>query len=185
WGYAVSKLFDEHLALAYMEDHGFPVVLMRFFGSYGPHQHLSWWGGPQSVFIEKILKDEVIPIHGDGSQTRTFTYVDDTVAGIYACTMMDEANGEIFNIGANKEITILGLAQLLKKISGTPGELKVEFIPYNEISQGRKYQDVMRRVPNTAKLSRMLGVTSQVDLEEGMRRAFEWQKKVMEKDLML
>ncbi|GAB4419818.1 MAG: GDP-mannose 4,6-dehydratase [Bacteroidia bacterium] len=183
WGYAVSKLFDEHLGLAYMEDYGFPVTIMRFFGSYGPHQHLSWWGGPQSVFIEKIIKGEPIPIHGDGMQTRTFTYVDDTVAGIYACAMMDEANGEIFNIGAHEEITILGLAHLLKDISGTPGEADIQFIPYDEISQGRKYQDVMRRVPDNSKLLRLLGVTAKTDLREGMRRAFEWQKQVMEKEL--
>jgi len=75
WAYAVSKLYDEHLVLAYMEDYGFPVSILRFFGSYGPNQHLSWWGGPQSVFIDCILNDKVIPIHGDGSQTRTFTYV--------------------------------------------------------------------------------------------------------------
>ena len=71
WAYAVSKLFDEHLAFAYQDAYGFPVVLLRFFGSYGPHQHLTWWGGPQSVFIDAIFKDEVIPIHGDGSQTRS------------------------------------------------------------------------------------------------------------------
>ena len=82
WAYAVSKLFDEHMALAYMEAYNFPVVLLRFFGSYGPNQHLSWWGGPQSVFIDCILNNKPIPIHGDGMQTRTFTYVDDTVAGI-------------------------------------------------------------------------------------------------------
>ncbi|MEM6347981.1 MAG: NAD-dependent epimerase/dehydratase family protein [Bacteroidota bacterium] len=180
WAYAVSKLFDEHLALAYMEAYGFPVVLLRFFGSYGPNQHLSWWGGPQSVFIEKIMKDEVIPIHGDGTQTRTFTYVDDTVAGIYAATIKEEANGEIFNIGADKEITILELAQLLKRVSGTPGELKYELIPYDQISKGRKYQDVMRRVPDTTKAQKLLGVKAQVDVEEGMRRTFEWQRKVME-----
>ncbi|MEL6588660.1 MAG: GDP-mannose 4,6-dehydratase [Bacteroidota bacterium] len=180
WAYAVSKLFDEHLALAYMEAYGFPVVLLRFFGSYGPNQHLSWWGGPQSVFIEKIMKDEVIPIHGDGQQTRTFTYVDDTVAGIYAATMKEEANGEIFNIGADKEITILELAQLLKRVSGTPGELKYELIPYDQISKGRKYQDVMRRVPDTTKAQRLLGVKAQVDVEDGMRRTFEWQRQVME-----
>ena len=182
WAYAVSKLFDEHLALAYMEAYDFPVVLLRFFGSYGPHQHLSWWGGPQSVFIEKIIKDEVIPIHGDGQQTRTFTFVEDTVAGIYAAAMKDEANGEIFNIGANKEITILGLAQLLKKISGTPGELKYELIPYDQISKGRKYQDVMRRVPDTTKAQKLLGVTAQYSLEEGMTKTFEWQKAIMEKE---
>ncbi len=180
WAYAVSKLFDEHLALAYMEAYGFPVVLLRFFGSYGPNQHLSWWGGPQSVFIEKIMKDEVIPIHGDGTQTRTFTYVDDTVAGIYAATIKEEANGEIFNIGADKEITILELAQLLKRVSGTPGELKYELIPYDQISKGRKYQDVMRRVPDTTKAQKLLGVKAQVDVEEGMRRTYEWQRKVME-----
>ncbi len=184
WAYAVSKLYDEHLALAYMEAYGFPVVLMRFFGSYGPHQHLSWWGGPQSVFIEKIMKDEVIPIHGTGQQTRTFTFVDDTVEGIYQCTIQDAANGEIFNIGNGEgEITILGLAQLLKKVSNTSGELKVEMIPYDQISKGRKYQDVMRRVPDTTKAERLLGFKAKVSVEEGMRRTFEWQKKVMEKEL--
>ena len=184
WAYAVSKLYDEHLGLAYMEAYDFPVVLMRFFGSYGPHQHLSWWGGPQSVFIEKIMKDEVIPIHGNGQQTRTFTFVDDTVEGIYQCTIQDAANGEIFNIGNGEgEITILGLAQLLKKVSGTDGELKVEMIPYDQIAKGRKYQDVMRRVPDTSKAERLLGFKAKVSVEEGMRRTFEWQRSVMGKEL--
>lgn len=180
WAYAVSKLFDEHLGLAYMEDYGFPVVLLRFFGSYGPHQHLSWWGGPQSVFIDCLLKGQPIPIHGDGSQTRTFTYVDDTVNGIYAATMKPEADGEIFNIGADKEITILGLANLLHRIAGGEGDANVNMIPYDQISAGRKYQDVMRRVPDTTKAQTILGVKAQVDVEEGMRRAFEWQRSVTE-----
>ncbi len=176
WAYAVSKLFDEHLALAYMEDYGFPVVLLRFFGSYGPHQHLTWWGGPQSVFIDCILRDQEIPIHGDGSQTRTFTFVDDTVEGIYQSIIRPEANGEIFNIGANQEITILELAQLLKRISGQSNEANIKLIPYDRISKGRKYQDVMRRVPDTTKASNILGFTAKVGLEEGMKRTFEWQK---------
>ncbi len=180
WAYAVSKLYDEHLGLAYMEAYDFPVVLMRFFGSYGPNQHLSWWGGPQSVFIEKVMKDEVIPIHGDGQQTRTFTYVDDTVEGIYQCTLQDSANGEIFNIGNGEgEITILNLAHLIKKVSDTPGEVKVEMIPYDQISKGRKYQDVMRRVPDTSKAERLLGFKAKVSVEEGMRRTFEWQRNIM------
>ncbi|MEM6629161.1 MAG: GDP-mannose 4,6-dehydratase [Bacteroidota bacterium] len=184
WAYAVSKLYDEHLGLAYMEAYEFPVVLMRFFGSYGPHQHLSWWGGPQSVFIEKIMKDEVIPIHGTGQQTRTFTYVDDTVEGIYQCTIQEAANGEIFNIGNGEgEITILGLAQLIKRVSETPGELKVEMIPYDQISKGRKYQDVMRRVPDTSKAEKLLGFKAKVSVEEGMRRTFEWQREIMQKEL--
>ncbi|WP_209402403.1 NAD(P)-dependent oxidoreductase [Pseudozobellia sp. WGM2] len=178
WGYAVSKLYDEHLALAYMEDYGIPVVLLRFFGSYGPHQHLSWWGGPQSVFIDCLLNNKEIPIHGDGQQTRTFTFVEDTVAGIYAATMKPEANGEIFNIGANEEITILELAQMLREIAGNPEDTDIKLIPYNEISAGRKYQDVMRRVPDTTKAERLLGVKAKVSMKEGLKRTFEWQKSV-------
>ena len=137
WAYAVSKLFDEHMALAYMEDYNFPVVLLRFFGSYGPNQHLSWWGGPQSVFIDCILNNKEIPIHGDGMQTRTFTYVSDTVEGIYAAAMKPEANGEIFNIGANEEITILELAEMLNDIADETTKSDIKLIPYNEISSGK------------------------------------------------
>lgn len=178
WAYAVSKLFDEHLSLAYSEAYDFPVVLLRFFGSYGPNQHLSWWGGPQSVFIDCILNNKPIPIHGDGLQTRTFTYVDDTVEGIYAAAIKPEANGEIFNIGANKEITILELAEILKSLSDEPTTSEIKLIPYDEISVGRKYQDVMRRVPDTTKSERILGVKAKVSLEEGLRKTFEWQKRI-------
>ena len=178
WAYAVSKLFDEHLALAYMEDYDFPVVLLRFFGSYGPNQHLSWWGGPQSVFIDCILNNKVIPIHGDGKQTRTFTFVADTVAGIYAAAMKSEANGEIFNIGANEEITILELAEMLNEIADETTKAEIKLIPYNEISSGRKYQDVMRRVPDTTKAQRLLGVKAKTSMREGLRLTYEWQKEM-------
>ena len=178
WAYAVSKLFDEHLAFAYQDAYGFPVTLLRFFGSYGPNQHLSWWGGPQSVFIEAILKDEVIPIHGDGSQTRSFTYVSDTVAGIYAAVLRDEANGEVINNGATTEITILDLAKKIKALSGTPGELKYELIPYESFT-GKKYEDVMRRVPDTSLCKKLLGVQAQVSLDEGLAKTIEWQRQAM------
>jgi len=178
WAYAVSKLYDEHMALAYSEDFNFPVVILRFFGSYGPNQHLSWWGGPQSVFIDCVLTNKAIPIHGDGLQTRTFTYVDDTVEGIYAAAMKPEANGEIFNIGADTEITILKLAEMIKALSSNPTDSEIKFIPYDEISVGRKYQDVMRRVPDTTKAAHILGVKAKTSLEEGLRSTFEWQKKI-------
>jgi len=178
WAYAVSKLYDEHLALAYMEAYDFPVVMLRFFGSYGPNQHLSWWGGPQSVFIDCILNNKDIPIHGDGQQTRTFTYVDDTINGIYAAAMKPEANGEIFNIGADQEITILELAKILKRIANMDTDTKITLVPYDQISVGRKYQDVMRRVPDTTKAQKILGVKAKVSLEEGLRKTFEWQKNI-------
>lgn len=175
WAYAVSKLFDEHLALAYQEAYGFPVTILRFFGSYGPKQPLSWWGGPPPVFIDCVLNDKPIPIHGDGSQTRSFTYVTDTVEGIYQATVRPEANGEIINIGNTEEITILELARRVKKASRTPGELKVEFVPYASFT-GRKYEDVMRRVPDVALCERLLGVRAKVGIDEGLERTIAWQR---------
>jgi len=177
WAYAVSKLFDEHLALAYQDAYGFPVTLLRFFGSYGPNMHLSWWGGPPPVFIDAVLNDKVIPIHGDGLQTRSFTYVSDTVAGICAAIVRSEANGEVLNIGSTEEVTIVDLARKIKQQSNTPGELKLEFIPYADINPGKKYEDVMRRVPDTTISKRVLGVTAEVSLEEGLTRTIEWQRQ--------
>ncbi|MHA2088207.1 MAG: NAD-dependent epimerase/dehydratase family protein [Promethearchaeota archaeon] len=176
WSYAVSKLFDEHMALAYQDAYEFPVCLLRFFGSYGPRQHLSWWGGPQSVFIEAVLNDKEIPIHGDGLQTRTFTFVTDTVAGIHAAILKEEANGGIFNIGANREITILDLAKLIKELSNTPGELKIKFTPYESFTGG-KYEDVRRRVPDTSLCEKLLGVKAALELEKGLSKTIEWQKQ--------
>ena len=177
WSYAVSKLFDEHLAFAYRDSFGFPVTVLRFFGSYGPRHHLSWWGGPQSVFIDAVLRDREIPIHGDGLQTRSFTYVSDTVEAISACIGKPEADGEIFNVGSSREITVLDLARLIKRLSNTPGKIKLKFIPYDELS-GRRYEDVRRRVPDVSRCERILGVKSTVDLEEGLTRTIEWQRSV-------
>lgn len=174
WSYAVSKLFDEHLALAYQDSYGFPVTLLRFFGSYGPRQALSWWGGPPPVFIDAVLNDKVIPIHGDGQQTRSFTYVSDTVDGIEASIFREEANGEILNIGSKEEVTILELAHRVKKASKTPGELKIEMVPYESFTN-KKYEDVRRRVPDTTHSTKILGTTAGISLDEGLERTIAWQ----------
>lgn len=177
WAYAVSKLFDEHLALAYSEAYGFPVVLLRFFGSYGPRQNTTWWGGPQSVFIDCVLNGKPMPIHGDGMQTRSFTFVSDTVEGIYQSMLRSAADGEIINIGSTQEITILDLAQRIHRLSGTTGDARIEFIPYESFT-GKKYEDVMRRVPDVSLCAKLLGVRAQVDIDEGLKRTIEWQRLI-------
>jgi UDP-glucose 4-epimerase len=174
WSYAVSKLFEEHLALAYQDAYGFSVSLVRFFGSYGPRHHLSWWGGPQSVFISAVLKDEEIEIHGDGLQTRSFSYISDTVDGLVRVIENDRANGEILNIGSIHEITIKDLAYLIKRLSQTPGELKIRFVPYESFG---RYEDVPRRVPDIDKARNILGFDPKVSLEEGLCRTIVWQKE--------
>ena len=175
WSYAVSKLFCEHLAFAYQESYQLPVTVVRIFGSYGPRQHLSWWGGPQSVFIDAVLDDEQIPIHGDGLQTRSFTYVSDTVAGLYAALTRPAADGGLFNIGSTHEISILDLARAIKRLSDTPGELNHKLIPYESFT-GKRYEDVRRRVPDVSLAERLLGFRAEVGLEEGLRNTITWQR---------
>lgn len=177
WAYAVSKLFDEHLAYAYADAYGFPVALLRFFGSYGPRQHLSWWGGPAPVFIDAVLRDEPVKIHGDGSQTRTFTYVTDTVDGIYRALTSAGADGEIINIGGGEEISILDFAHLVKEVVGTPGPLKYDLVEYRSFT-GKPYEDVMRRVPDTSFAEQCIGFEARVGLREGLERTVAWQREV-------
>jgi UDP-glucose 4-epimerase len=179
WAYAVSKLYDEHLGFAYQEAYGIPVVILRFFGSYGPRHHLSWWGGPQSVFISKILKNEEVEIHGDGLQTRSFTYISDTIRGVVASIELDAAKGEILNIGSNREITILELARTIHKLIDPAEPLKLKFIPYSSFSGG-KYEDVMRRIPDIKKAKRLLDFQAEVNLEDGLAQTIEWQRNLAE-----
>ena len=176
WAYAVSKLFDEHLCFAYEEKYGLKVCVLRLFGSYGPNQNLTWWGGPQSVFIAKALKNETMEIHGNGKQTRSFTYIDDTVEGIIRAAESKKAIGQIFNIGNNKEINILSLAKLVWKLVRGNQKPKIKFIPYSRFSE--KYEDVIRRVPSIKKAKTMLGFVPKIGLEDGLIRTQEWQRGV-------
>lgn len=179
WAYAASKLFDEHLAFAFHEKHGIDVTVLRIFGSYGPRQHLSWWGGPQSVFIDAILNHESIPIHGNGLQTRSFTFFSDTVDGIVMALESDAANNQIINIGSTHEISIVELARTLHALSGSAEPLRLEFIPYQKIN-GQEYEDVMRRIPDVQKAESLLGFKARVSLEEGLKKTIEWQTAVRE-----
>jgi UDP-glucose 4-epimerase len=172
WAYAISKMFEEQMLFAYQQRYGIPFVAMRFFGGYGPNQNLTWWGGPQSVFINKALDDEEIEVHGDGSQTRSFTYVSDHVDGIVRCIEMDAANNMVFNLGNTYEISILDLAKLIWKLVRGDGPAKVKLIPYQTFG---KYEDVMRRIPDITRARTKLGFEPKVDLEEGLRRTIEWQ----------
>ncbi|MCK4791009.1 MAG: GDP-mannose 4,6-dehydratase [Desulfobacteraceae bacterium] len=178
WSYAVSKIYGEHLTFAYQEQYKIPVVILRIFGSYGPRQHLSWWGGPQSVFISQILKDQEITIHGDGKQIRTFTYVNDTIDGFVSAVENDETNGQIFNIGSTYEISIMDLAKLMHGLCNTTNHLKLKFVPYSSFYGGR-YEDVKRRLPDISKAKRILGFEPKISLERGLTITIKWQKKVM------
>jgi UDP-glucose 4-epimerase len=177
WSYAVSKMFEEQALFAFAERHGLEGVALRLFGGYGPRQNLTWWGGPQSVFIGAALKGEALEVHGTGRQTRSFTYVDDLVDGFVRALDVAAAAGEMINIGSDREITIEDLARLVWRLV-RDDEPRIERVAF--ASFGR-YEDVERRIPDNRKAARLLGHASAVTLEEGLPRTIAWQREAMRK----
>jgi UDP-glucose 4-epimerase len=176
WAYALSKIYGEQYIIANHEEYDLTYTITRFFGSYGPNQNLTWWGGPQSVFIEKAFKNEPIEIHGDGSQSRTFTFINDTVEALSQCVTDARGDNQIFNTGTvpDSEISIKDLATLIwKLINGPSSEPKFIFIPYSTFG---KYEDVMRRVPDITKLMNTFNFKPSWPLEQGLIKTIEWQK---------
>lgn len=178
WAYACSKIYGEQYIIANSDEFGLNYSIARFFGSYGPNQNLTWWGGPQSGFIARALKKEPIEIHGDGMQTRTFTYIDDTVDALIRLITDNVADRKIFNIGTepDAEISILNLASLIwKMINSGDNSPLLNFIPYSTFGN---YEDVMRRVPDITKIKTELGFYPKFDLQKGLELTIEWQKKI-------
>jgi UDP-glucose 4-epimerase len=163
WTYAVSKLAGEHMAHAYHDELGLPTVSVRPFNVYGPGQV---GGGAIRAFIEAALAGDDLTIHGDGSQIRAWTYVEDMVRGLLLCLEHPGAVGESFNIGnARSAVTIFDLAGRIKRISGCAGEI---------VFQPLHYTDVELRIPNVAKARDLLGFEAAVELEEGLERTISW-----------
>jgi nucleoside-diphosphate-sugar epimerase len=172
WSYATSKLYDEHLALRMAEEEDLKVTILRFFNAYGPRNHPSWWGGPLSVFFEDLLDGKLMELHGDGRQTRSFTYVSDTVDGVVRALARPETSGEVINIGNDQPIEIIELAQKVQESMGIHGPLRARTVTLESI--GGNYQDVRHRVPDLSKARRLLGFEPQVSLEEGLQKTLAW-----------
>jgi UDP-glucose 4-epimerase len=166
WTYAVSKLAGEHMAHAYREEFGIPVVTVRPFNVFGPGQI---GGGAIRAFIEAALAGRDLTIHGDGSQIRAWCYVDDMVDALLLCLERDEAVGQTFNVGnARSAVTIYDLAQRVKRLTKAPGEI---------VFQPLHYADVELRIPNVEKAREVLGFEAKVDLDEGLARTIAWYRE--------
>jgi UDP-glucose 4-epimerase len=163
WTYAVSKLAGEHLAHAYHDELRLPTVTVRPFNVYGPGQI---GGGAIRAFIEAALAGHDLTIHGDGSQVRAWCFVDDMVRAVLLCLERSEAVGQSFNIGNDRSVvTILELAERVKRLTGCPGEI---------VFQPLHYADVEIRSPNVRQARELLGFEAQVDLDEGLERTIAW-----------
>ncbi len=170
WSYSMSKAIDEHFAFAYAAK-GLPVSIVRYFNSYGPRLDERGYGSVVANFIRQAMHGEPITVHGDGKQTRCFTYIEDTVAGTLLAGEAKEAIGQAFNIGSTCETSILHLAKTIKRL--TRSKSLVQFVPY-EAYYGGGFEDTRRRVPSVDKAKRLLGFTPRVDLEAGLKKTIAW-----------
>lgn len=163
WTYAVSKLAEEHLAVAYFTEKKLPVAVVRPFNVYGPGQVGE---GALRTFIQRAIKDEPITIHGDGTQIRAWCYVDDMVEGVLLAMTHPKAVGESFNIGNQRTTTtIYGLASTVVRVLNSKST--ISFIR-------KDYVDVELRVPAVRKAADLIGFEAKVDLDEGIRRTAEF-----------
>ena len=168
WCYSTSKSLDEHLCFAYYRENGIPISIVRYFNVYGPRADSSDYSGVIPIFIRRILNGKPPQVHGDGKQTRCFTYVKDIVEGTILAA--EKSKGEVFNLGTEKEINILELANTVLKLMNS--ELKPGFIPYKEF-YGEYYEDIRRRVPDCSKARKILGWKPRISMEEGLKLTIE------------
>jgi UDP-glucose 4-epimerase len=172
WSDAISKIYSEQLCFAYQDAYQVPINILRFSIIYGPRQRKDWWGGPLGVFIERALKREPIPIHGDGLQVRNFVYVSDAVEGILRVIEKEEIHGEVFNIGSLDHLRILDLAFQIWSLAGNSGKPEIEFIAYPDLCQD--YEDVRIRDMDLTKARYLLNYHPQIGIEEGLKRTIDW-----------
>ena len=172
WSYAASKLMDEFTALAYHRTNGLEVIITRLFNTVGPRQ-TGAYGMVIPSFVAQALKNEPITVFGDGTQTRTFTYVKDVVAALMKLMESDQAIGEVINVGGLEEISMLDLAQ--KIIDMTESTSTIQLIPYAE-AFGKDFEDMQRRVPSTEKLEQVTGFAPDKSLDFILSKVIDYIK---------
>ena len=170
WGYATSKLLDEFLALGYGKEYGSRVIVVRLFNTVGPRQSARY-GMVLPNFVKRALDNQPIVVHGDGSQTRSFTWVGDVVWAMMALMNEPKALGNVFNIGNGAEISIRDLA--LKVKAATQSNSPLEFVPYTQVFD-ESFEDMPRRVPDISKLRQCVGYEPTVHLDEIIQHVIEY-----------
>jgi UDP-glucose 4-epimerase len=166
WAYACSKLIDEFLALAYWKERKLPVIIIRLFNTVGPRQ-TGQYGMVIPNFVRQALSGEPITVFGDGTQSRSFTYVGDVVRAMLALMNEPRAIGQVFNIGNGNEITIGDLALKVRKLAGSSSEIVL--VPYDQAYESG-FEDMPRRVPDISRIGALIGYKPTVELDEILTR---------------
>ena len=172
WSYAASKIVDEFLALAYYKERKLPVIVIRLFNTVGPRQ-TGRYGMVVPRFVRQVSAGEPITVFGDGKQTRTFTHVKDAVWAILKLAEEPKAIGEIFNIGGKGQISIEGLAHLVREL--LHGHSPIVYIPYEEAYE-EGFEDMQKRVPDISKIQNLIDYDPKFNLEDIILSVAEYQR---------
>ena len=182
WCYAASKIIDEFLAQAYHREKGLPIVVVRLFNSIGPRQ-TGQYGMVVPRFVRQALLGEPITVYGDGTQQRSFTWVGDVASAMVDLVSHPGAHGRIFNIGHDKEISIHGLALLIKKMTNSESEIKL--VPYEEAYEAG-FEDMQRRLPDLTRIRQLIGYQPTLNLPEILELTIQHERgKVVSDDVLL
>jgi UDP-glucose 4-epimerase len=169
WAYACSKMIDEFLALAYWKERKLPVIVVRLFNTVGPRQ-TGQYGMVVPSFVRQALAGQPITVFGDGSQSRSFTYVGDVVRAMVALINEPKAIGQVFNIGNGAEISIGDLAEKIKSMTGSHSPIVK--IPYDQAYEAG-FEDMPRRVPDISKIRALVGYEPTVHLDDILGRVID------------
>jgi len=170
WSYACSKAIDEFLALAYWKEKGLPVVIARLFNTVGPRQ-TGRYGMVLPSFVRAALGGKPLTVFGDGTQSRCFCHVKDTVGTLAKLIEHPGAVGEIFNVGSEEEISISELAQLVKSM--TRSSSPIQYIPYDQAYEAG-FEDMQRRVPDTGKVKTLVGFRTTYDTRQIVQSVIDY-----------
>jgi UDP-glucose 4-epimerase len=177
WSYAFSKAIDEFLALVYWKEKHQPVIVVRFFNTVGPRQ-TGRYGMVLPNFVRQALAGEPITVFGTGAQSRCFGYVGDVVEALGKLIRMEAAVGEVFNIGSDEEVTILELAERVRRIAG--GSSEIRFVPYDQAYE-QGFEDMQRRVPSLEKIARLIDYRPKTSLDQTIEKVVEYERARLER----
>lgn len=179
WSYACSKALDEFLGLAYWREKRVPVVIVRLFNTVGPRQ-TGEYGMVLPTFVRQALTGEPITVYDDGKQSRCFTWVGDAVRAIIELSTHSQAVGGVFNVGSDREITILELAELVKELSLSPSE--IVFVPYDRAYE-QGFEDMRRRVPDLTKIRNLIRYRETLDIRGIVTRVVAYYREKLRTDV--
>jgi len=162
WSYSEAKAVDESLAYFYYLENKLPIRIVRFFNTVGPRQ-VGHYGMVVPRFVSAALKNEPLTVYGSGDQIRCFCHVDDAVRALLLVMDSDKAVGEVFNVGNNKQISIMELAKKVIELTGSSSS--IEKISY-EKAYPEGFEDMQRRVPDISKIKQVLGWTPEINLDQ-------------------